>query len=121
MAKGAIGKIVQVMGPVVDVEFPSEELPEIYHAVEIPRGEEKSLIVEVEHHMGDDWVRCVAMDSTDGLRRGMRAIDTGGPITMPVGPGTLGRLFNVMGEPIDNLGPAETEARYKDNHNKSLS
>jgi F-type H+-transporting ATPase subunit beta len=112
MAKGTIGRIVQVMGPVVDVEFPSEELPEIYHAVEIPRGEEKSLIVEVEHHMGNDWVRCVAMDSTDGLWRGMRAIDTGGPITVPVGPATLGRLFNVMGEPIDNLGPVETDVRY---------
>ena len=112
MAKGTIGRIVQVMGPVVDVEFPSEELPEIYYAVEIARGEEKSLIVEVQHHMGDDWVRCVAMDSTDGLRRGMRAIDTGGPITVPVGPTTLGRLFNVMGEPIDNLGPVETDVRY---------
>ena len=117
MAKGTIGKIVQVMGPVVDVEFPSEELPEIYNAVEIPRGEEgrgasRSLIVEVQHHTGNDWVRCVAMDSTDGLRRGMRAIDTGGPITMPVGQATLGRLFNVLGEPIDNLGPVEAEVRY---------
>ena len=117
MAKGTIGKIVQVMGPVVDVEFPPEELPEIYHAVEIPRREEergpsRSLIVEVQHHMGKDWVRCVAMDSTDGLRRGMRVFDTGGPITVPVGPTTLGRLFNVMGEPIDNLGPVETDVRY---------
>jgi F-type H+-transporting ATPase subunit beta len=112
MARRTIGKIVQVMGPVVDIEFPSEELPEIYHAVEIPREEEKSLIVEVQHHMGDDWVRCVAMGSTDGLRRGMRALDTGGPITVPVGPATLGRLFNVMGEPIDNLGPVETDVRY---------
>jgi F-type H+-transporting ATPase subunit beta len=112
MAKGTIGKIVQVMGPVVDVEFPPEELPEIYHAVEIPRKGEKSLIVEVQQHRGDDWVRCVAMDSTDGLQRGMRAIDSGGPITMPVGQATLGRLFNVLGEPIDNLGPVETEVRY---------
>jgi len=112
MAKGTIGKIVQVMGPVVDMEFPPQELPEIYHAVEVPRREEKSLIVEVQHHMGKDWVRCVAMDSTDGLRRGMRAIDTGGPITVPVGPRTLGRLLNVMGEPIDNLGPVETDVRY---------
>jgi F-type H+-transporting ATPase subunit beta len=112
MAKGTIGKIVQVMGPVVDVEFPSEELPDIYYAVEIPREQEKSLIVEVQQHMGDDWVRCVAMDTTDGLRRGMRAIDTGGPITVPVGQATLGRLFNVLGEPIDNLGPVEAEVRY---------
>ena len=112
MAKGTIGRIVQVMGPVVDVEFPSEELPEIYHAVEIPRGEEKSLIAEVQHHMGKNWVRCVAMDSTDGLRRGMRALDTDGPITVPVGPATLGRLLNVLGEPIDNLGPVDTDVRY---------
>ncbi len=112
MAKGTIGRIVQVMGPVVDIEFPPGELPEIYHAVEIPRREERSLIVEVQHHTGNDWVRCVAMDSTDGLRRGMRAFDTGGPITVPVGPTTLGRLFNVMGEPIDNLGPVETDVRY---------
>lgn len=112
MAKGTIGKIVQVTGPVVDVEFPSEELPEIYHAVEIPRGEDKSLMVEVQQHRGEDWVRCVAMDSTDGLRRGMRAVDTGGPITVPVGPATLGRLLNVLGEPIDNLGPVESEVRY---------
>jgi F-type H+-transporting ATPase subunit beta len=112
MAKGTIGKIVQIMGPVVDIEFPPEDLPEIYHAVEIPRGEKKSLIVEVQQHRGDDWVRCVAMDSTDGLRRGMRALDTGGPITVPVGPSTLGRLLNVMGEPIDNLGSVETDVRY---------
>jgi len=112
MAKGTIGRVVQVMGPVVDIEFPPDELPEIYHAVEIPRRGEKSLVVEVQHHMGDDWVRCVAMDSTDGLRRGMKAIDTGGPITVPVGPATLGRLFNVLGEPIDGLGPVETDVRY---------
>lgn len=112
MAKGTIGRVVQVMGPVVDIEFPPDELPEIYHAVEIPREGEKSLIVEVQHHMGDEWVRCVAMDSTDGLRRGMKAIDTGGPITVPVGPATLGRLFNVLGEPIDGLGPVETDMRY---------
>jgi len=112
MAKGTIGRIVQVMGPVVDVEFPSEELPEIYHAVEIPREGEKSLVVEVQQHSGEDWVRCVAMDSTDGLRRSMRAIDTGVPITVPVGPATLGRLLSVLGEPIDNLGPIESEVRY---------
>jgi len=112
MAKGTIGKVVQVMGPVVDVEFPRGELPEIYNAVEIPRGEEGSLIVEVQHHVGNDWVRCVAMGSTDGLRRGMSAVDTGSTITMPVGKATLGRLFNVLGEPIDNLGPVEAEARY---------
>ena len=112
MAKGTIGRVVQVMGPVVDIEFPPDELPEIYHAVEIPREGERSLIVEVQHHMGDEWVRCVAMDTTDGLRRGMKAIDTGGPITVPVGPATLGRLFNVLGEPIDGKGPVEADVRY---------
>lgn len=112
MAKGTVGKVVQIMGPVVDIEFPSEELPEIYNAVEIPRGNEKGLIVEVQHHIGENWVRCVAMGSTDGLRRGMRAIDTGGPITVPVGRATLGRLLNVLGEPIDGLGPIETDVRY---------
>jgi len=112
MAKGTIGKVVQVMGPVVDVEFPRGELPEIYNAVDIPRGDEGSLIVEVQHHVGNNWVRCVAMGSTDGLRRGMNAVDTGSTITMPVGKATLGRLFNVLGEPIDNMGPVEAEARY---------
>ena len=122
MAKGTKGKVVQIIGPVVDVEFPPDELPEIYNAVEIPltdgangsdghEGGEK-LVVEVEHHLGHDWVRCVAMGSTDGLRRGMDAFDTGGPITVPVGPPTLGRLFNVLGEPIDNRGPVEAETYY---------
>ncbi|HID86446.1 MAG TPA: F0F1 ATP synthase subunit beta, partial [Anaerolineae bacterium] len=112
MAKGTRGKVVQIMGPVVDIEFPQEELPEIYHAIEIPRdGSDEKLVVEVEQHLGENWVRCIAMDTTDGLRRGMVAIDTGGPITVPVGKGTLGRLLNVLGEPIDRLGPVEAEAR----------
>jgi F-type H+-transporting ATPase subunit beta len=99
------------MGPVVDVEFPSEQLPEIYNGLEISRDGGK-LVVEVQNHLGNDWVRTVAMDSTDGLRRGMEVIDTGVPITMPVGPNTLGRIFNVLGEPIDNLGPVEAADRY---------
>jgi F-type H+-transporting ATPase subunit beta len=99
------------MGPVVDVEFPSGELPEIYHAVEIPRNGGR-LVVEVQQHLGNDWVRCVAMDATDGLRRGMEAINTGKPISVPVGPSTLGRIFNVLGEPIDNAGPVESEEYY---------
>jgi F-type H+-transporting ATPase subunit beta len=99
------------MGPVVDVEFPQGELPDIYYAVEIPKNGDK-LVVEVQQHLGNDWVRCVAMDATDGLRRGMEAIDTGGPITVPVGPTTLGRIFNVLGEPIDNAGPVEAEQYY---------
>ncbi len=111
MAEGSRGRVVQVMGPVVDVEFPSGELPEIYDAVEIPRDGGK-LVVEVQHHLGNEWVRCVAMDATDGLRRGTEAINTGKPITVPVGPSTLGRIFNVLGEPIDNAGPVEAEEYY---------
>ncbi|MFB0546004.1 MAG: F0F1 ATP synthase subunit beta, partial [Anaerolineae bacterium] len=99
------------MGPVVDVEFPPDQLPEIHNGLEIPRDGGKS-VVEVQNHLGNDWVRTVAMDSTDGLRRGMVVIDTGVPITMPVGPNTLGRIFNVLGEPIDHLGPVEAADRY---------
>ncbi len=111
MAEGSKGRVVQVMGPVVDLEFPSGELPEIYHAVSIPRNGGQ-LVVEVQHHLGNDWVRCVAMDATDGIRRGMEAINTGSPITVPVGTPTLGRIFNVLGEPIDNAGPVEAEQHY---------
>jgi F-type H+-transporting ATPase subunit beta len=111
MAKGSKGRVVQVMGPVVDVEFPGGELPDIYYAVEIPKNGDR-LVVEVQQHLGNDWVRCVAMDATDGLRRGMEAIDTGAPISVPVGPTTLGRIFNVLGEPIDNAGPVEAEEYY---------
>ncbi len=111
MAKGTKGQIVQVTGPVVDVEFPPEELPEIYHALEIQHDGTK-LVVEVQQHLGDNWVRTVAMDTTEGLRRGMEAMDTGGPIQVPVGPTTLGRIFNVIGEPIDQLGPVKAEKYY---------
>ncbi len=110
MAKGTKGKVVQIVGPVVDVEFPAEELPEIYNAIEIYRdGEENKLVLEVQQHVGEEWVRCLAMDTTDGLKRGLEVIDTGGPIMVPVGPGVLGRLFNVLGQPIDELGPVEAE------------
>ncbi len=111
MAKGTKGQIVQVTGPVVDVEFPPEELPEIYHALEIQHDGTK-LVIEVQQHLGDNWVRTVAMDTTEGLRRGMEAMDTGGPIQVPVGPTTLGRIFNVIGEPIDQLGPVKAEHYY---------
>ncbi len=107
----AKGKIVQIMGPVVDIQFPPEELPDIYNAIEIPR-EDGRLVVEVQQHLGNDWVRCVALGSTDGLRRGMEAIDTGGPITVPVGRACLGRIFNVVGDPIDGKGPVQAEKRY---------
>ena len=111
MPKGTIGRVVEVIGPVVDVEFPPEQLPEIYDAVEI-RADGRVLVLEVQQHVGRDSVRCLAMDTTDGLRRGMEAVQTGSPITVPVGPGTLGRLFNVVGEPIDERGPVEAEQRY---------
>jgi F-type H+-transporting ATPase subunit beta len=112
MAQGITGKVVQIMGPVVDVDFAGQELPEIYNALEIERGDEKPLVVEVQYHLGRDWVRTVAMDTTDGVRRGMDAVDTGGSIRVPVGPETLGRIFNVLGETIDNLGPVETAERW---------
>ena len=111
MAKGTEGKVVQIMGPVVDVEFPPDELPEIYSALEVLNDGDR-LVVEVQQHLGENWVRCVAMDTTDGLRRGLVAVDTGVGITVPVGPATQGRIFNVLGEPIDELGPVETEVRY---------
>lgn len=109
MADKIRGRVVQVIGPVVDIEFPAEQLPEIYDAVEIPRDDDGKLVLEVEQHLGGDWVRCLAMDSTDGLRRGTEVIPTGAPISVPVGKGTLGRLINVLGEPIDRRGPVEAD------------
>jgi F-type H+-transporting ATPase subunit beta len=109
----AEGQVVQVIGPVVDCKFPPEALPEIYNAVKIvDESRNISLTAEVAQMLGNDIVRCVAMASTDGLVRGMKAYDTGGPITVPVGKETLGRVFNLLGEPIDHLGPVETEKRY---------
>ena len=107
----ATGKVVQVLGPVVDVEFPPEELPEIYSAVETTIDGRK-LVMEVQQHLGNDWVRAVAMSSTDGLKRETEVVDTGSPITVPVGNETLGRIFNVLGDPIDEQGPVETKLRY---------
>ena len=93
------GSIVQIIGPVVDIDFPSGKLPSILNAVKIPRvnveGVQEDLIVETQMHLGEDRIRAVSMDSTDGLVRGMKAFDTGGPITVPVGPKVLGRLINV--------------------------
>lgn len=105
------GKIVQIIGVAIDVEFAEGQLPEIHNAIEVPRDGSK-LILEVQQHLGQDKVRCVAMDSTDGLVRGMKAYDTEQPITMPVGEEVLGRLLNVTGGQIDNLGPIETKKRY---------
>src|SRR5437868_10346403 len=106
-----VGKVVQVIGAVVDVEFAPQQLPDILNALEVTRSDGGTLILEVEQHLGNNWVRCVAMDSTDGLGRGALAVDTGGPISVPVGEATLGRLFNVLGNPIDNVGEVKTELR----------
>jgi F-type H+-transporting ATPase subunit beta len=103
-----IGKVVQVIGPVVDVEFPSGQLPDIYNALKIqctnPAGQEINLTTEVQLMLGDNRVRSIAMSSTEGLTRGMAAVDTGAPISVPVGEATLGRIMNVLGEPVDEMG-----------------
>src|ERR1044071_3901519 len=106
-------KIVQVIGPVVDVEFP-EQLPAIYNAISVEfdvLGKTTRLTLEVEQHLGDNWVRTVAMGSSEGLKRGYEVIDTGKPISMPVGEGVMGRVFNVTGEPVDEQGPVHTDKR----------
>ncbi len=102
----ATGRVTQVIGTVVDVEFPSEDMPAIYNALETSIGEEK-LVLEVEQHIGNNWVRCLAMGATEGLVRGVDAVDTGKPIAVPVGDPTLGRLFNTLGETLDNLEEVE--------------
>ncbi len=103
------GKIVQIIGPTLDVEFDEDHLPEIYNAIEVPYEAEKTVItVEVASHLGNNQVRCISMQSTDGLRRGMKAIDTGRPIAVPVGEETLGRVFNLLGKPIDEGAPIKT-------------
>ena len=107
----AKGRVVQVIGTVVDIEFPPEELPALYNAIEIPRKEGK-IVLEVEHHIGNNWVRCLSMMPTEGLERGIEAIDTGAPIAVPVGNATLGRLFDVLGVPLDNLGAVKAEQQW---------
>jgi len=118
MADGSknIGKVVQVIGPVIDVEFPPEKLPELYTALQVDeagpggRGERVRLVAEVQQHIGRNQVRAVAMSSTDGLVRGMPALDTGGPISVPVGKHALGRILNVLGEPVDGGAPIPSDA-----------
>ena len=107
----ATGKVIQIIGTVVDVEFPQESLPEIFNAVEIQQSGNK-VILEVEQHIGNNWVRCLAMTPTDGLERGAEVVDTGAPIAVPVGKATLGRLFNVFGEALDNLGAVDAKDHY---------
>jgi F-type H+-transporting ATPase subunit beta len=106
------GRVVQVIGTVIDVEFPPDQLPAIYNAVNIIKEDGSVLVTEVQQHLGNNWVRCLAMDSTDGLRRGVRAVDTGAPISVPVGPKALGRMFNVLGQPIDDLPVPEDAPRW---------
>jgi F-type H+-transporting ATPase subunit beta len=107
-----IGRIEEIQGVVIEATFPDGNLPEIFNAMTIDRGDDHVLVCEVQQHLGDDRVRAVAMDSTDGLSRGTEVVDTGGPITVPVGEGTLGRIFNLLGEPIDLVGDVEYEERW---------
>ena len=110
--QGATGRIVQITGAVVDFEFPTDRLPEIFNAIEVPLQNGGRLVLEVQQHLGNDWVRAVAMSSTDGLMRGMEAVDTGQPISVPVGPPTLGRIFNVTGDPVDEQGAVQAQEQY---------
>nr|MCR5108512.1 F0F1 ATP synthase subunit beta [Lachnospiraceae bacterium] len=112
MADNNVGKITQVIGAVLDVKFTGGELPEINEAISVKRTNGEDLVVEVAQHLGDDTVRCIAMGPTDGLVRGMDAVATGGPINVPVGENTLGRIFNVLGDPIDNKPAPEGVDRY---------
>ena len=109
---GAKGRVVEIQGGVVDCEFPAGEMPGIYEAIEVPLEGSDPLILEVQRHLGGHGVRTVAMDSTDGLQRGRTAIATGAPIMVPVGEATLGRMFNVLGVPIDDRGQVKAEDTY---------
>ncbi len=111
-----VGHVIQIAGPAVDVQFPEGALPPIYQAVKVVSDGYKvpnpiNVILEVQQHLGEGRVRCVAMEPTDGMVRGMKAIDLGGPISVPVGRGTLGRVINVIGEPVDQLGPVAYDKR----------
>src|SRR5262249_29771358 len=116
MATENIGKVVQIAGPAVDVEFTEASLPPIYQALRVTSEgftvpEPISVVLEVQQHLGEGRVRCVAMQATDGMVRGMKAHDLGGPISVPVGKGTLGRVMNVIGEPVDQLGGIKANKR----------
>ncbi|GAA0770635.1 F0F1 ATP synthase subunit beta [Clostridium subterminale] len=106
-----IGKVVQIIGPVIDIKFDTDSLPNIYNAIQI-KMDGRVIVAEVEQHIGDDIVRTISMESTDGLKRGVKAVDTGRPIEVPVGEQVLGRLFNVLGQPKDEKGPLETSKYY---------
>jgi F-type H+-transporting ATPase subunit beta len=116
MSKGSTGTIVQCIGAVVDIEFPRDAMPEIYDALVLEADAtnklvEQGLTFEVQQQLGDGIVRTIALGSSDGLRRGMTAKNTGAPISVPVGPGTLGRIMDVLGRPIDEAGPIKSEQR----------
>ena len=119
MAETNIGKITQIVGAVLDIKY-TGQLPEINEAIEIKRKDGSRLVVEVAQHLGDDTVRCIAMGPTDGLVRGMDAAATGAAISVPVGENTLGRMFNVLGEPIDEVDPP-TGVEYSPIHRKAPS
>jgi F-type H+-transporting ATPase subunit beta len=107
----AKGKVAQVIGTVVDVEFPPEELPALYNAIEIATDSGK-VVLEAQEHVGNNWVRCLSLSPTDGLERGAEAVDTGVALSVPIGKGTLGRLFDVLGEPLDNLGAVDAKEKW---------
>ncbi len=107
-----IGTVVQIIGPVLDVKFDADALPKLLNAITIETKDGRVVTIEVAQHIGQDTVRCIAMESTDGLVRGMKAVDTGGPITVPVGNGNLGRIFNLLGQPVDNKPPVKSEERW---------
>ena len=111
MDKQNIGTVIQIIGPVLDIKFPDGQLPQLLNAITVQNGEE-TITLEVAQHVGDNVARCIAMAGTDGLVRGMKAVDTGGPITVPVGSATLGRIFNLLGEPVDNQPAPETQERW---------
>lgn len=111
MAEKNVGKIIQIIGAVLDIKFSTENMPALYNAIEIKHGG-RTIVAEVAQHLGDDVVKCIAMSSTDGLVRGMDAVDTGAPISVPVGKATLGRMFNVVGEPIDDKPMPEVSEKW---------
>ena len=105
------GTVAQIMGPVLDIRFPDGQLPQLLSAIEVP-ADGRVIVAEVAQHIGDNVARCIAMSSTDGLCRGAEAIDTGAPITVPVGDETLGRVFNLLGQPIDEKAPPVTKEQW---------
>ena len=114
MAKNK-GTVVQVVGPVLDIRFPEGQLPQLLSAIEVPNGD-ATIVAEVAQHIGDNVVRCIAMSSTDGLQRGVEATDTGAAISVPVGEACLGRVFNLLGQPIDEAGPVEAQEKWPIHH-----